>query len=154
MRRLEAFVHDGLPVTLSIRELGPDDAAIELLEKLCLSIRRYLGADKALLSRIGLSVHSHQLPLQAYLLISRTLLGDGPRYVLMDSLQMQYHKQARVQEETERNWLFLWRQRGLQNSVMPAYGAAVRTACPLLGDEVSEAVLPLHGVQVPAAHAQ
>jgi hypothetical protein len=27
MRRLGAFVHDGLPVTLSIRELGPDDAA-------------------------------------------------------------------------------------------------------------------------------
>ena len=153
MRRLGAFVHDGLPVTLSIRELGPDDAAIELLEKLCLSIRRYLGADKALLSRIGLSLHSHQVPLQAYLLISRTLLGDGPRYVIMDSLQMQYHKQSRVQEETERNWLFLWRQRGLHNAVMPAYGAGVRTGCPLLGDEASEAVLPKYGVQVPAGSA-
>lgn len=153
MRRLEAFVRDGLPVTLSIRELGPDDAGIELLENLCLSIRRYLGADKTLLSRIGLSLHSHQVPLQAYLLISRTLLGDGPRYVIMDSLQMQFHKQARVQEETERNWLFLWRQRDLNSAVMPAYGAGVRTGCPLLGDEAAEAILPLHGVQVPVGSA-
>lgn len=153
MRRLAEPLLGDLPVTLSIRELGPGDGGIELLESLCSGIRGYLGADKTLMTRIGLSLHSHQIPLQAYLLISRTLLGNGPRYVIMDSLQMQYHKQARVQEETEKNWLFLWRQRNLQNALIPAYGASVRTGCPLLGDEAAEAVLPLHGVQVPAGSA-
>jgi len=153
MRRIASLVHDGLPITLSLRELGPGDSGIGILEKLCTGVRGHLEADRTLMTRIGLSLHSHQIPLQAFLLISRSLLGNGPRYVILDSLQMQYHKQARVQEETEKNWLLLWRQREVANGLMPAYGAGVRTDCPLLGDEAAEAILPLHGIQVPAGSA-
>jgi hypothetical protein len=153
LRRVAALVHDSIPVTLSLRELGPGDSAIEVLERFCRNVRRALDADSASMNRIGLSLHSHQIPLQAYLLISRNLLGHGSRYVLLDGLQMQHHKQARVQEETEKNWLFLWRQRQLEYGLMPAYGAGVRTGCPLLGDEAAGAILPRHGVQVPAGSA-
>ncbi len=153
LNRLAGLIYDGVPVTLSLKELGPDDGGIEDLETLCSAVRSFFGADKALLSKIGLCLHSHQIPLQAYLLISRTLLGSGPRYVILDSLQMKHHKNSRVQEETEKNWSFLWRQRDLGNPLLPAYGAGVRTGCPLLGDEAAEAVIPLHGIQVPAGSA-
>ena len=153
LRLIAGPIYDSVPVTLSLKDLGPDDSGIDVLEKFCSSIRRYLGADKSLLSRIGLSLHSHQIPMQAYLLISRTLLGSGPRYVILDSLQMKQHNNRRVQEETERNWSFLWRQRDFENRLLPAYGAGVRTGCPLLGDEAAEAVLHQHGIQVPAGSA-
>ena len=151
--RLASVIDNGVPAMLSLKELGPDGGAVEDLEHLCSSIRRFFGADKAILSQIGLCLHSHQIPLQAYLLISRALLGSGPRYVFLDSLQMNHHKNSRVQEETQKNWSFLWRQRELEAPLLPAYGAAVRTACPLLGDEAAEAVTPLHGIQVPAGSA-
>jgi hypothetical protein len=153
LRRIAEPVHDGVPVTLSLKELGPDESAIEVLERFCATIRSFFAADKALLSKIGLCLHSHQIPLQAYLLISRALLGSGPRFVVLDCLQMKHHRNSRVQEETEKNWSFLWRQRDLENPLLPAYGAAVRTGCPLLGDEAAEAVLPAHGIQVPAGSA-
>jgi hypothetical protein len=153
LRRVAEAVHNGIPVTLSLKELGPDESGVEVLEGFCSAVRSFFDADKTLLSMIGLSLHSHQIPLQAYLLISRTLLGSGPRYVVLDSLQMKHHDNSRVQEETEKNWSFLWRQRELENPLVPAYGAAVRTGCPLLGDEAAEAVLPAYGLQVPAGSA-
>lgn len=153
LRRVAGPIQDGIPLTLSLKELGPDDSGIEIFENLCSSIRSFLGADKDRLSKIGLSLHSHQIPLQAYLLVSRTLLGQGPRFVILDSLQMKHHKNSRVQEETRKNWSFLWRQRDLENPLLPAYGAGVRTGCPLLGDEAAEAVLPSHGIQVPPGSA-
>lgn len=153
LHRVAALIDGGIPVTLSLRELGPCDSGIQVLEDFCSRLRNSLGADKPRMSKIGLSLRSHQIPLQAYLLISRTLLGSGPRYVILDSLQMQRHKNDRVQEETDRNWSFLWRQRKLEASLIPAYGAGVRTGCPLLGDEAAEAILPLHGMQVPAGSA-
>lgn len=153
VHRVAALIADRVPVTLSLRELGPGDSGMEILQSFCSRLRNALGADRILLSRIGLSLHSHQIPLQAYFLISRTLLGCGPRYVILDSLQMQHHDQIRVQEETDRNWSFLWRQRNAEASLIPAYGAVVRAGCPLLGDEAAEAVLPLHSIQVPAGSA-
>ena len=153
LRRVAEPVQDGVPVTLSLKELGPEESAIEVLESFCSVIRRFFAGDKILLSRIGLSLRSHQIPLQAYLLISRTLLGSGPRYVVLDSLQMKHHENSRVQEETEKNWSFLWRQREIEHPLLPAYGTAVRTGCPLLGDEAAEAVLPVHGLQAPAGSA-
>ncbi|MFQ5983133.1 MAG: hypothetical protein ACE5KS_07145 [Woeseiaceae bacterium] len=147
LHRVAALIDDGVPVTLSLRELGAGDGGIKALEEFCSGVRSALDAD--LVSRIGLSLHSHQIPLQAYYLISRTLLGGGPRYVILDSLQMQHHDQPRVQEETDSNWSFLWRQRNAETPLIPAYGAGVTTGCPLLGEEAAQAMLPLYGIQVP-----
>lgn len=148
-QRVAALLHDDLPLTLSLKAVGAGDRGIRVLEEFCARLRSSLDENEALLSRIGLSLRSHQIPLQAYLLISRSLLGSGPRYVILDSLQMRHHRQPRVQEETDRNWTFLWRQRNAGATVTPVYGAAVRSACPLLADEAAEAVLPQRGVLVP-----
>ena len=142
-----------MPITLSIREPGPGDDGVRALEKICSSVCGALDGDRELLSSIGLSLYSHRIPLQAYILVSRALLGGGPRYVILDSLQMQQHIEPRVQEETDRNWSYLWRQRHLDSPLMPAYSAAIRTACSLLGDEAATAVLPVHGIQAPAGSA-
>ncbi|MFQ6004330.1 MAG: hypothetical protein ACE5OQ_02410 [Woeseia sp.] len=151
LRRVAAVVDEGVPVNLSLRQPGAGDDGVKILEEFCARVRNFMGVELA--SKIGLSLHSHQIPLQAYLLISRTLLGGGPRYVILDSLQMQHHREEIVQDETERNWSFLWRQRKSATSLVPAYGAGVRTGCPLLGDEAAQGILPLHGMQVPAGSA-
>jgi hypothetical protein len=39
LRRIAEPVHDGVPVTLSLKELGPDESAIEVLERFCATIR-------------------------------------------------------------------------------------------------------------------
>lgn len=153
LRRLAGLVQEGIPVTISLKELGPGDMAIDALERFCLTTRKALDGDTTLMKSVSLSLRSHQLPLEAYLLVSRALLGDGGRYVLLDSLQMQHHAHARVQEATERNWLFLWQQRCHEKPLFAAYGACVRSGCPLLADEAAEAVLPLEGLQVPAGSA-
>jgi hypothetical protein len=152
-QRVAALLHDDLPLTLSLKAVGTGDHGIQVLEEFCARLRSSLDENEALLSRIGLSLRSHQIPLQAYLLISRSLLGSGPRYVILDSLQMLHHGQPRVQEETDRNWTFLWQQRSAEASVTPVYGAAVRTGCPLLADEAAEAVLPQRGMLVPVGSA-
>jgi hypothetical protein len=62
---------------------------------------------------------------------------------------MSRHCYPTVQDETDANWFFLWRQRKSPAPVLPAYGGIVRSACPLLSEEVAASVLPVAGVQVP-----
>ena len=149
--RVAAVIDDGVPVTLSLRELGTGSSGVDVLEEFCLRVREYLGPEQA--SKIGLCVQSHQIPLQAFQLVSRVVLGQGPRYAILDSLQMQQHHDTKVQDETDRNWSLLWRQRLSDAALMPAYGAGVRAGCQLLGDEAAQAVLPSCGIRVPAGSA-
>jgi hypothetical protein len=91
--------------------------------------------------------------LQAYLLICTALLGHGPRYVILDSLQMRHHDIDLVQAEADRNWSFLWQRRNASPTLVPAYAASVTTRCPLLGDEAATSVLPELGLQAPVETA-
>jgi hypothetical protein len=149
LRSLATLLRDNIPLTISMQDLGADDAAITALEDFCTALRRVAPAGNASPGRLGLALQSHQMPLQAYLLISTALLGTGPRYVMLDSLQMRHHDDRRVQHETDNNWSFLWRRRTLTPAVAPAYAASVTTHCQLLGDEAATAILPQHGIQVP-----
>jgi hypothetical protein len=102
---------------------------------------------------IGISMHSHVVPLEAYVLLTSALLGDGPRYVIFDSLQLRHHDDPHVQRTADENWSFLWRRSKAQPPLVPAYAASVTTRCALLGDEVATAVLPELGLQVPVESA-
>lgn len=149
LQHLAALLRQKVPVTVSLRDLGADDAAICSLEDFCTTLRRVLSAENLSPEPIGISLQSHLLPLQAYLLICTALLGNGPRYVILDSLQMRHHGNRRVQNETDNNWSFLWRRRAASPSLLPAYAASVTTRCPLLGDEAATTILPELGIQVP-----
>lgn len=147
------LLKEEVPVMLSLTDLGNEAAAIGNLQKFCELLRLVTDATGQSSDEIGMCVHSHQLPLQAFQLITKSVLGRGVRYILLDSLQMTQHRNPQVQAETDRNWLFLWRNREASVSLRPAYGASVRTACPLLADEVTASVLPVSGIQVPVDSA-
>ena len=152
-RRLTLLVHEGVPVTLSLTDLGAEDGAIKALEEFCGMLEAALAAEGLAADRVGTSMQSHLLPLQAYLLISTAVLGCGPRYVILDSLQLRHHDDSRVQAEADRNWSFLWQSRGASATILPAYAASVTTRCPLLGDEAATSILPEMGLQAPVESA-
>lgn len=151
-RLVRCCLQHAVPVTLSLKGLDARNDAIRELQRFCEYLRGALPQD-CKPGLLGLALPSHQLPLQAFILISDSLLGRGPRYVILDSLQMKQHCNARVQEETDRNWRVLWQHRGSMRPVLPVYGGLVRSACPLLSDEVAGSVLPDNGTVVPGNSA-
>ncbi len=147
------LLRDHIPLTLSLTDLGREDAAIHALQHFCEFLQAEMVNDNRCGELLGFCVQSHQLPLQAFQEITKSVPGNGPRYVLLDSLQMTPHSNPRVQSGTDHNWSFLWRNRMASVPLKPAYGATVRTACPLLADEVTASILPVAGTQVPVDSA-
>lgn len=153
LARIGGLLREQTPVTLSLTDLGRGETVMRLLDEICTRVRAALPADSLQAGLVGTCLNSHQLPLKAYMIICNTLFGTGPRYVGLDSLQMQHHGNQQVEDETDRNWTFLWQQRAADMTLLPVYGASVRTPCPLLADEASSSVLPAFGVHVPAETA-
>jgi hypothetical protein len=149
---LRHFLQRDAAVTLSLTALSSDGCPVQALQKFCEYLNTALPSNYKP-GRLGLSLHSHQVPLQAYFLIANSVLGSGPRYVYLDSLQMRPHLNSAVRAETDRNWRFLWQQRLLPERLVPVYGGIVRSACPLLSDEVARSVLPETGGVVPQSSA-
>ncbi len=147
--RLCDLVGSGIPVNLSVKEFAGETSAIATWQRFCEVVRGALLQRSLTSGDLGLCVHSHQMPLEAYRLIADAVLGRGPRYVFLDSLQMSAHSNPTVTERAAANWSYLWRQRGVNRPVVPAYGGIVRSACPLLADEVAATMLPDRGVNVP-----
>lgn len=153
IHRLRRNQQNGTPVALCFTDLETGDAAGRSLETVCRHVRRATTESGCRDLPITTGVLSHQLPLQAYLLICNAELGAGPRYLLLDSLQLQHHACEQVQHESERNWLVLWNARHSRDRLIPAYANAVRTPCPLLSDEVATGILAGPGIQVPDGSA-
>lgn len=153
IKAILTLLRDHIPLTLSLTDLGRNDAAIDALQRFCEFLQAEIANNNRCGEHLGICVHSHQLPLQAFEAITKSVPGNGPRYVLLDSLQMTPHSNSRLQSGADQNWSFLWRNRMASVPLKPAYGAWVRTACPLLADEVATSVLPVSGTQVPVDSA-
>jgi len=153
MRRLCELVAEGVPVNLSPEDFCSEKSGIDSWQRFCEMIRAALSSRELSGRNIGLCIHSHQMPLEAYRLIADAVLGPGPRYVFLDSLQMAAHGNPVVGQRAAANWSFLWRQRGMARPLMPVYGGIVRSTCPLLADEVAATVLPGHGPHAPVSSA-
>jgi hypothetical protein len=143
----------GTPLTLSLTDLGRDDAAICNLQRFCAYLQAEIATRGVTGDGLGLCMYSHQVPLQAFQVLANSVGGDGPRYVLLDRLQMTQHQNGQVRADSDTIWSFLWRNRQAQTPLMPAYGATVRTGCPLLSNEVASSVLSVSGLQVPTDSA-
>jgi hypothetical protein len=150
--RLREAVAAGLPVTLALNDFENQVAVETSLEAFCVAVRRALNHADCALDLLGLCLRSHMIPLQAYLVIT-SVLGKGPRYVMLDSLQMQQHADKRVQAVTEANWLELWHRRQSDCAARAVYSESVRSRCPLLADEKTASILPALDVPVPADSA-
>lgn len=153
MRRVTLLLHEQVPLTLALWELGAEDESVRALEDFCGILRASLEAERLGAGKLGISMQSHLVPLKAYLLICTAILGRAPRYIVLDSLQMRHHDCDIVQAEADSNWSFLWSVRNASPTVVPAYAASVTTRCPLLGDETATAILPETGQQVPVESA-
>ncbi len=153
IKAIRALLREDTPFTLSLTELGSGDAAIDAMQRFCEFLQVEIANSGRNGQHVGICVQSRQLPLQAFQLITNSVPGAGPRYVLLDSSQMTAHGDQRLQSKTDNNWSFLWRNRLAPAPLKPAYGAMVRTACPLLVDEVAASILPVYGIQVPADSA-
>ncbi len=153
LQRLYRYEQAGISVCLSPTEFGPGNAAIDSWREFCELLCRE-GRNRGLtFEKLGFCVHSHQLPLEAFCVVPDSVFGPGPRFVFLDSLQMQPHCDQSVQERTSANWRFLWRCHRSPRAVLPVYGGFVRSACPLLSDEVATAVLPTNGLHAPVNSA-
>lgn len=144
-----------IPVTLALTDIDHDSRGTDTrdtLEAFCRALRAALSPHVVGSALIGLSIRSHLLPLQAYLVITSTL-GTGPRYVMLDSLQMQHHTDPLVQAATEANWIELWHRRQHHRGARAVYAESVRSRCPLLSDETSSSILPVFAMPVPADSA-
>ena len=150
---LERCARQGAPVSYLVLDLGREAAAATRWAAFCQFILDTVGPGRRFSWRPGFCLHSHALPLEEYCEIADSLLGRGPRYVFLDSLQMNAHGDARVTARSDSNWVYLWKSRGSPRPLRPVYGGLVRSACPLLADEVATAALPGAGLQVPAGSA-
>ena len=151
--RLCGIASRGGTLCLSPVEFGEGGFAIETWQRFCEILRAAFLARNLATDQLGFCIHSHQLPLQAYCLIADSILGSGPRFVFLDSLQMETHCNRGVAERSEANWSYLWRRRAATGPLLPVYGGIVRSACPLLSDEVAAGIMPLAGLHVPANSA-
>lgn len=153
--RLRHILDCYVPVTLALTDPGHENAATDtrhMLEEFCSTLRDALPAHSLEHGLVGTSIRSHVVPLQAYLVIT-SVLGKGPRFVMLDSLQMQHHADARVQATTEANWLELWHRRQSARTAQAVYAESVRSHCSLLADEKTASILPTLAMPVPAESA-
>lgn len=142
----------GVPVTLALNELERELTVDRSLEAFCLALKTATRSVEYARDLIGVSMRSHILPAQAFLVIT-SILGRGPRYIMLDSLQMQDHADVRVQVMTESNWLELRHRRNGSAPAQAVYSESVRSRCPLLADEKTASILPVLAMPVPASSA-
>lgn len=147
--RLREYAQRAVPVCLAVTDVGDEAGGFANWRAFCKLIGNGLEAAGLPPLLPGICIHSHRLAIEDFCAIADDALGQGPRFIFCDSLQMQAHIDRRVEQRTRANWRFLWRHRAAERPVLPVYGGFVRSACPLLSEQAAGAVLPPVGLQVP-----
>ena len=142
----------GVPLTLALGHLEQEPAIEHTLEAFCIALKAALRNVVHAADLVSVSLRSHMLPIQAFLVIT-SILGRGPRYVMLDSLQMQDHADLRVQAMSRTNWLELCHRRDGVEPARAVYSESVRSRCALLADEKTASILPSLAMPVPAGTA-
>lgn len=149
MSRRILCARKAVPLTLALTDLGPGRDALSNLQRFCEFLRTLRLPAGVAPAPLCFALHAHQLPLRAYLVLTGSVPGCEARYVFVDNLQMQVHRDSRVREVTRKNWRTLWQHRHAGSGVLPIYSGVVRSACPLLSDEIARTVLPGRAMMVP-----
>ncbi|MEX0706481.1 MAG: hypothetical protein WD078_00845 [Woeseia sp.] len=147
--RLRRLLVHRIPVTVTVTDLGSARLAAVSFERFCDRLDDVLGSQCIDRRQLGIAVYAAELGLPAFLLISRVLLGHGPRYHLLDPAHLNAGRRDNSHPTADAIWSGLFLQRARASRVLPAYGGGVRTRCPLLGDEQTGALLPGRAVLVP-----
>ena len=150
---LERTLAAGAAVCLMPALAGGESAAIAAWQQFCEATRRFLCERSLASARLAVCMPSHPLPPEAWCLVADAVLGRGPRYLFLDSPQFGASTQGWLREKVESVWQFLWAQARRARPVLPVYGGVVRSACPLLSDEVALGLLPVGGLLAPYGSA-
>jgi len=73
------LLRDRIPLTLSLTDLGSGDTAIDAVQRLCQFLQGEIASNKCSGEHLGVCVHAHQLPLQAFQVFANSFPGNGPR---------------------------------------------------------------------------
>jgi len=141
------------PLSLHPVDLPNGVAGVSAWERFCAWLLQASTRRGISLHGLATCVHSHRLPLEDFHKVTDSAFGRGPRFVLLDGLQMQSKANERIAAMSAANWIYLWRARASSRPVLPVYGGFVRSTCPLLSDEAAVTVLPTSGLLVPAHSA-
>ncbi|HZW60435.1 MAG TPA: hypothetical protein VFE85_09080 [Woeseiaceae bacterium] len=147
--RLRNLLLQRIPVTLTLTDLGAGGRARAALQCIGQRLGAVLATPCVDRRRLGLAVQASELSLPALQLMSRTLLGRGARFLLLDDVHLRTAGESAGDAGTAAIWSGLYQQRDRLSGVLPVYGGGVRSRCPLLGDEASGALLPQRALLVP-----
>jgi hypothetical protein len=149
MARLRRALLQRVPTSLTLCDAGSGRCGFEAIERLCAQLDALLSAPCIDRRRLGVGVHAGDLPLPAFRLLSRVLLGHGSRHLFLDAAHLALDSGAADDAASAAIWSGLYLQRKRSSRMLPVYGGGVRTRCPLLGDEASGALLPQGSILVP-----
>lgn len=150
LQEIRNILESGVRLTLSLDDLGLDDKSIDCLQVFCNEVQAALRAGGMPKQQLGLCIAASDIALPAFQVISSALLGCGPRYVVMSSA---YMDASATERAIATDWAALFNRRGGPAPLWPVYAAGVRSRCPLLNNEATNALLPGAGIAVPAGTA-
>lgn len=147
---IRGLLERGVRLTLTLDDLGLDDRSIEYLQCFCDEVRAALPVGGLPKQQLGLCVAARDIALPAYQVISSAVLGCGPRYVAVSGDYMDIDT---VNRAIATDWSALFQRRTGLAPLWPVYAAGIRTCCPLLNNEATNALLPGSGIAVPGGSA-
>lgn len=148
--RVHRSLLSGIPVSLTLADGGT--RAARRIEQLLTRLRRVLRPSCINPRLLGLAVPATDLPLPAFMLMSKVLLGEGPRYALLDDRHLARPPGSGA-ADADAAWTALYEQRARRWRLQPAYACDIRTRCPLLSDEHADTVIEPGGLAAPGATA-
>ncbi|MEQ8205732.1 MAG: hypothetical protein RIA65_06120 [Woeseia sp.] len=137
----------GVAVNLTLSDAGAGSS--RRIERLLRKLRRAVAAPCINSRLLGLAVAAEEMPLPAFLLMSKILLGQGPRYVVLEAAHLDRGGLA----EASPAWTALYQQRTWRWGLRPVYGGDSRTRCPLLSDERTPVLSSANAIRVPTGSA-
>ena len=150
LQEVRGILESGVRLTLSLDDLGLDDKSIDCLQHFCNEVQAALREGGMPKQQLGLCVAASDIALPAFQVISSAVLGCGPRYVTMNGA---YMEAGATNRDIATDWSALFNRRAGLAPLWPVYAAGVRTRCPLLNNEATNALLPGAGIAVPAGTA-
>lgn len=147
LERVRSLLLSGVAVTLTLNDAGAGSS--RRIERLLRKLRRAVVAPCIDSRLLGLAVAAEEMPLPAFLLMSKILLGQGPRYVVLEAAHLDRGGLA----DASPAWTALYQQRTWRWGLRPVYGGDSRTRCPLLSDEQTPALSSANAIRVPVDSA-
>ena len=151
-RQVYALLCEPTPLSITVSGLGFGPGARCLLSRLCIALRWTLNYAQVSSRRIELVLPALALPPATAWTLRRQLLGPGALYIIADGSYFEPHRNRRDRSHCDAFWQQVWQLRG-ETDFNCVYAPMVSSPCPLLSNEVADAVQAPLALQVPVGTA-